>query len=212
MGRTAAGWTEPGAPARLPRVPAWVQVALVGAVVATWRLTAWVAQQLFPGDAPRDYILAAIPTYFLLMGVERLLLAVYAKGTAPARYDAVDTWASLTAGLVQQLVSRAFSACVGKFLLPYLTYTYIWRHFALTHPDPKAWTTTALCLLATDFCYYWSAFLLPPPRSAPLQPTRLCVCDIVMVCLCGLVCASVHRCGHTNALLWAGHQVPTLLS
>jgi hypothetical protein len=160
-----------GQPSTVPSVAIWIQAAIILAVVGTWVLTFAISDMLFPGAQPKNYVLAAIPTYFILILVEIALQAAHSAKSQPSSYDIVDSWSSMSAGLVQQIISKLFNKTITQLAIPYVSYNLIYRHlghFALSEHNPLS---LPLALLVTDFIYYW-----------------------------------MHRWGHTNALLWAGHQ------
>ncbi|EDQ92769.1 uncharacterized protein MONBRDRAFT_21882 [Monosiga brevicollis MX1] len=137
-------------------MPLWPQFVILGAVLATWVFTHRVGQLLFPG-VPVDYVIAAIPTYFMLIAIEATVhRAAPRLVSGPAAYNLADTWSSMSAGLAQQIIIKALAQVVSSLVLPYFTYNYIHQHFALTHPDPERWSTACLALTLSDFIYYWT--------------------------------------------------------
>ena len=100
-----------------------------------------------------DYIVGAIPFFFVMMAIEAVLLRIGDVTPVAAQYSTVDTWSSLTAGTSQTLVSL-----LAKPFIPLTAvYCWIWDHYALTdafsHTDSVV--VAALCFIFGDFFYYW---------------------------------------------------------
>eukprot|EP00730_Choanoeca_flexa_P018768 TRINITY_DN9144_c0_g2_i1.p1 TRINITY_DN9144_c0_g2~~TRINITY_DN9144_c0_g2_i1.p1 ORF type:complete len:486 (+),score=75.37 TRINITY_DN9144_c0_g2_i1:42-1499(+) len=155
----------------VPSPPVWIQASVIAAVLATWYITYTLGELMFPGDEPKNYILAAIPTYFILIIVEWTLQQTLKRNSQPSSYDLVDSWSSMAAGLVQQLVFKVFRSITTKLLLPYFSYSILSRAVETPVFSEDSRLTFPFALILADFVYYW-----------------------------------MHRFGHTNALLWAGHQ------
>jgi sterol desaturase/sphingolipid hydroxylase (fatty acid hydroxylase superfamily) len=101
----------------------------------------------------QDYIVAAIPFFFFLMGVEALLMWVQSFRPTAAHYCAVDTWSSLTAGVTQTLMQM-----LAKPFWPMtFVYCFVWDHWRITNSfvDSDDWTVVVLSFVIGDFCYYW---------------------------------------------------------
>src|SRR5512134_754676 len=94
---------------------------------------------------PMDYIVLAIPVFFLLIGLELLITRLLEKDY----YRLADSLADLSCGMLQQLLE-----VLVKTLL-FAGYLYVWsRHRLMDIPETSlaAWV---LCLLGVDFLYYW---------------------------------------------------------
>jgi len=94
---------------------------------------------------PLDYIVLAIPVFFLLIGLElgiaRLLERDY--------YSLADSFADLACGMLQQLLE-----VLVKTLL-FAGYLYVWTHHRLMEIPETSVPAWALCFLGVDFLYYW---------------------------------------------------------
>ena len=92
-----------------------------------------------------DYILLAIPFFFLAMGIEYW----YGKSKNKNWYRLNDSVNNLVIGLGQQLWSVVFKV----FLLG--VYAWIYNNYAFIK-IPATWWSFILCLLAFDFFFYWA--------------------------------------------------------
>ena len=93
-----------------------------------------------------NYILYAVPVFFLLIGLE--LLADCWRGVRS--YRLADAISSLGAGVLST-TSGLLTKVVGL-----LTYDFAWRHwglFELPADSPWVW---GFAFLFYDFCYYWN--------------------------------------------------------
>lgn len=93
-----------------------------------------------------NYILYAVPVFFLLIGLE--LLADRWRGVRS--YRLADAISSLGAGVLST-TSGLLTKVVGL-----LTYDFAWRHwglFELPADSPWVW---GFAFLFYDFCYYWN--------------------------------------------------------
>src|SRR5262245_62076483 len=92
-----------------------------------------------------DYILFAVPFFFLLIAIE--LLADRWRGMSTYRLS--DALNSLSAGVLSTTLGL-LTKVIG--LLPY---TLIWQHLApLSLPVQSLWTWV-FAFVFYDFCYYW---------------------------------------------------------
>jgi sterol desaturase/sphingolipid hydroxylase (fatty acid hydroxylase superfamily) len=92
-----------------------------------------------------DYIVLAIPVFFVLIGLELLIARLLERDY----YRLADSLADLSCGMLQQLLE-----VLVKTLL-FAGYLYVWTHFRLLEIDgasPLAWL---LCFLGVDLLYYW---------------------------------------------------------
>jgi sterol desaturase/sphingolipid hydroxylase (fatty acid hydroxylase superfamily) len=91
------------------------------------------------------YYAFGVPLYLALIGIESLA----ARRRGAARFSFADSVGNIGAGLG--------AIVVGLFLGPILIALYEWafRHFALVHFAPRAWTPWALALVMADFGHYW---------------------------------------------------------
>jgi sterol desaturase/sphingolipid hydroxylase (fatty acid hydroxylase superfamily) len=93
-----------------------------------------------------DYVLYAVPFFFLLIGVE--LLADRWRGRHS--YRLADALNSLSAGVLSQ-ATGLLTRVVGL-----LTYAFAWEHLALFElPDSSLWVW-GFAFVLYDFCYYWN--------------------------------------------------------
>lgn len=93
-----------------------------------------------------NYVLYAVPFFFLLIGIE--LLADRWRGVRT--YRTADAINSLSAGVLST-TSGLLTKAVGL-----LTYTYAWQHLALFElraDSPWVWL---FAFVFYDFCYYWN--------------------------------------------------------
>ncbi|WP_301151375.1 sterol desaturase family protein [Metapseudomonas otitidis] len=93
-----------------------------------------------------NYVLYAVPVFFLLIGLE--LLADRWRGVRT--YRTADAINSLSAGVLSTTCGL-LTKTVGV-----LTYTLAWQHLGLLAPDPTSPWTWAAAFVFYDFCYYWN--------------------------------------------------------
>lgn len=93
-----------------------------------------------------NYVLYAVPVFFLLIGLE--LLADRWRGVRT--YRAADAINSLSAGVLSTTCGL-LTKTVGV-----LTYTLAWQHLGLLAPDPASPWTWVAAFVFYDFCYYWN--------------------------------------------------------
>lgn len=92
-----------------------------------------------------NYILYAVPFFFLLIGIE--LITERLRKTDYYRVN--DAINSLSAGVLSRMVA------ILKALVPLTVYVLIYQHFSVfTQPD-TLWVWIAAFVLY-DFCYYWN--------------------------------------------------------
>jgi sterol desaturase/sphingolipid hydroxylase (fatty acid hydroxylase superfamily) len=91
-----------------------------------------------------EYIVLSIPVFFLLIGIE--LWVSYRKSASLYRMN--DAIANISCGIGQQVLGVFFKAFI------FLTYVYLYEHFALLDipVNPLTWF---LLFLGVDFFYYW---------------------------------------------------------
>jgi len=92
-----------------------------------------------------NYVVLAIPVFFLLIGLELLIARVQEKDY----YSLADSVADLGCGLVQQIVEAAFKTVL---FAGYLALYGRARIFDLPAASPLVWIA---CFLGVDFLYYW---------------------------------------------------------
>lgn len=93
-----------------------------------------------------NYVLYAVPVFFLLIGLE--LLADRWRGVRT--YRTADAINSLSAGVLS-ITCGLLTKTVGV-----LTYTLAWQHLGLLAPDPASPWTWVAAFVFYDFCYYWN--------------------------------------------------------
>jgi sterol desaturase/sphingolipid hydroxylase (fatty acid hydroxylase superfamily) len=101
----------------------------------------------------QDYIVAAIPFFFVLMAWEAWLMYISSFKPVAAQYGAVDTWSSLAAGTAQTLMQM-----LAKPFWPMtLIYCFLWDNLRITNgfADNDSWTVAGLCFVLGDLSYYW---------------------------------------------------------
>src|SRR3954467_8197479 len=92
-----------------------------------------------------NYVVLAIPVFFLLIGFELAITRVQEKDY----YTLSDSVADLGCGLMQQLVEAGLKTVLfGGYLLLYGH----WRLFSVPARSGLAWIA---CLAGVDFLYYW---------------------------------------------------------
>lgn len=97
------------------------------------------------GSLDEKYVAAAIPLFFLLIGVEMLVLRLR---RAPGRYRFADSIANLSCGVGQQIVEPFLKSVA---LVPY---AWLWTHARLFNPSPRSAWAWALLILAMDLSFY----------------------------------------------------------
>ncbi|MGQ7960456.1 sterol desaturase family protein [Pseudomonas sp. SP16.1] len=93
-----------------------------------------------------NYILYAVPLFFLLIGLE--LLADRWRGRHS--YRLADALSSLGTGLLSQ-ATGVLTKAVGL-----LTYTFAWQHLALFELSADSLWVWLLAFVFYDLCYYWN--------------------------------------------------------
>jgi alkylglycerol monooxygenase len=93
-----------------------------------------------------NYVLYAVPFFFLLIGIE--LLADRWRGMNS--YRTADSLNSLSAGVLST-TSGLLTKVVGL-----LTYVFAWQHLALFELSSDSLWTWLLAFVFYDFCYYWN--------------------------------------------------------
>ncbi|MFT5676763.1 MAG: alkylglycerol monooxygenase, partial [Paraglaciecola sp.] len=92
-----------------------------------------------------NYILYAVPFFFLLIGIELVLEKVRHTNY----YRVNDAINSLSAGVLSRMIG------IVKALVPLTVYVFIYENFAFfTLPDTLWMWVVAFVLY--DFCYYWN--------------------------------------------------------
>ncbi len=92
-----------------------------------------------------NYVVLAVPVFFLLIGLELLIARLQEKDY----YSLSDSVADLGCGLVSQLVEAALKT---SLFAGYLFLYQRWRQFEIPVHSVAAW---AGCLLGYDLLYYW---------------------------------------------------------
>jgi sterol desaturase/sphingolipid hydroxylase (fatty acid hydroxylase superfamily) len=92
-----------------------------------------------------NYVVLAVPVFFLLIGLELLIARLQEKDY----YSLSDSVADLGCGLFSQLVEVALKT---SLFAGYLFLYQRWRQFEIPVQSVAAW---AGCLLGYDFLYYW---------------------------------------------------------
>ena len=92
----------------------------------------------------RDYIILAIPVFFLLIGLELL----WARWQERDYYRLNDSIGDLSCGILQQL----FEVFAKTFI--FAGYLFLYSRARLFEIPGTAWAW-ALCFLGVDFFYYW---------------------------------------------------------
>jgi alkylglycerol monooxygenase len=94
---------------------------------------------------PVDYIVLAIPVFFLLIGLELLITRLLERDY----YRLTDSLADLSCGIVQQLLE-----VLVKTLL-FAGYLFVWTHYRRLEISGTSVLASVLCFLGVDFLYYW---------------------------------------------------------
>jgi len=92
-----------------------------------------------------NYVVLAVPVFFLLIGLELLIARLQEKDY----YSLSDSVADLGCGLVSQLVEVALKT----FL--FAGYLFLYAHARLFEIPAHSLAAWAGCLLGVDFLYYW---------------------------------------------------------
>ncbi|MCY1204174.1 Fatty acid hydroxylase superfamily protein [compost metagenome] len=93
-----------------------------------------------------NYVLYAVPFFFLLIGIE--LIVDRLRGTSS--YRTADALNSLSAGVLST-TSGLLTKVVGL-----LTYSVAWQHLALFDMSAGSLWVWLLAFVFYDFCYYWN--------------------------------------------------------
>ena len=93
-----------------------------------------------------DYVLYAVPFFFLLIGLE--LLADRWRGMHT--YRLADAINSLSAGVLSQATGLLTK------VLGLLTYAFAWEHLALFDLSDSSLWVWLFAFVLYDFCYYWN--------------------------------------------------------
>ena len=93
-----------------------------------------------------DYVLYAVPFFFLLIGLE--LLADRWRGMHT--YRLADALNSLSAGVLSQATGLLTK------VLGLLTYAFAWEHLALFDLSDSSLWVWLFAFVLYDFCYYWN--------------------------------------------------------
>ena len=93
-----------------------------------------------------NYILYAVPFFFLLIALELLV----DRWRGLRTYRLADALSSLGAGVLSQ-ATGLLTKVVGLF-----TYAFAWEHLALFDLAERSLWVWALAFVLYDFCYYWN--------------------------------------------------------
>lgn len=126
------------------------QAILVAACILSTLGTYLLAQQLQPLIGT-DYVVSCTPFFFILIGVEALLLRWgAAKDSVAAQYSACDSWASIAAGTTQMI----WFTFAKRYFSHALLYAYVWRNYRLFDAG-ESWAWCFGAFVLGDFFYYW---------------------------------------------------------
>eukprot|EP00049_Salpingoeca_infusionum_P015672 m.306910 g.306910 ORF g.306910 m.306910 type:complete len:508 (-) comp15927_c0_seq2:1607-3130(-) len=140
-----------------PEVHPLIQLTLVAAVVCSGACVGYLGPKSFTDQGPgAAYISAAFPFFFILMLIEWMLITLSNFKSAAAQYDLPDSFGSVSAGTMQQLVTKVFFRFVAHVFVPYLGYETIYNKYGYRVLDENSWVTWVFALLAADFVYYWA--------------------------------------------------------
>lgn len=92
-----------------------------------------------------NYILYAIPVFFLLIGVELLVARIMKRDV----YHFSDAIANLSCGITQQVVG------VLMRTLLFAGYIYLYENFQIWDLGVDKWWVWVVCFVGVDFFYYW---------------------------------------------------------
>ncbi|WP_330114650.1 sterol desaturase family protein [Pseudomonas sp. JS3066] len=93
-----------------------------------------------------NYVLYAVPFFFLLIGIELMV----DRWRGMRTYRTADALNSLSAGVLST-TSGLLTKVVGL-----LTYTFAWQHMALFELSASSLWVWLLAFVFYDFCYYWN--------------------------------------------------------
>lgn len=99
----------------------------------------WLAQYM---------LIAAIPYFLILIGLEFYALKRFPRTTTLRGYQTRDYWTSITLGIIK----LGMMAVCGLYVV--LAFAWVYEH-RVHEFSPLAWWTWPLLFLADDFCYYW---------------------------------------------------------
>lgn len=92
-----------------------------------------------------DVVAYAVPAFVLLIILEMII----AWRTGKGRYETKDTFASLSMGLGNRIVSL-----IGAGALVYAVFVWVYQ-FRLLEAMPAVWWVVLICFIADDLAYYW---------------------------------------------------------
>ena len=98
-----------------------------------------------PCNKVTNYILYAIPVFFLLIGVELLVARIMKRDV----YRFSDAIANLSCGITQQVVGVLMRAIL------FGGYIYLYENFKLWDLGVDKWWVWVVCFVGVDFFYYW---------------------------------------------------------
>jgi sterol desaturase/sphingolipid hydroxylase (fatty acid hydroxylase superfamily) len=92
-----------------------------------------------------NYIVLAIPVFFLLIGVE--LLVAKLRRTPLYRFN--DALTNISCGIGQQITGAFLKTVLG------IGYVWLYNHARIWTLEGDQWWVWVVCFIGTDFFYYW---------------------------------------------------------
>lgn len=92
-----------------------------------------------------NYIVLAIPVFFLLIGVE--LLVAKLRRTPLYRFN--DALTNISCGIGQQVTGAFLKTVIG------IAYIWLYNNVRLFTLEGDQWWVWVVCFIGTDFFYYW---------------------------------------------------------
>eukprot|EP00285_Hemiselmis_virescens_P018860 CAMPEP_0173380972 /NCGR_PEP_ID=MMETSP1356-20130122/3501_1 /TAXON_ID=77927 ORGANISM="Hemiselmis virescens, Strain PCC157" /NCGR_SAMPLE_ID=MMETSP1356 /ASSEMBLY_ACC=CAM_ASM_000847 /LENGTH=541 /DNA_ID=CAMNT_0014334699 /DNA_START=133 /DNA_END=1760 /DNA_ORIENTATION=- len=167
------------------QVPTWISFVIIGMVLGTYWVSFKIAPLAFVDlgekssmsgfegavDVARkgafpNYITAAIPCFLLMIGAEMVIMLFVKLPSSGGKkqtywraivvkYVLADAWSSLSAGVVQQLVTTLVLKPAAIYTLPYeMIHQALAVRFGLALPIESPWTWIGALVLC-DLAYYW---------------------------------------------------------
>jgi alkylglycerol monooxygenase len=90
-------------------------------------------------------IVASIPIFFILIGIELLAARVLERRV----YKFTDSFADLGCGVIEQLLGVLVKGAL------FAGYLFLYARFRFFDLPEGSWAVFATCFLGVDFCYYW---------------------------------------------------------
>lgn len=101
-------------------------------------------------------IAVAVPYFFLLIGYEAAVYhVVHVHAAHASKYTFADTWASIVAGIVQQVTVPIGMSLILNALPLELTYWGLHEKYGLRVLPDEGFASFVVAITAFDFLFYW---------------------------------------------------------